>query len=367
MIKTDREKDLSRILCVFGSLDQGGAESMCMQLYHHMDRTKIQFDFVTHSGPGGAYEEEIRALGGRIYYCPQYKIINDLAYRAWWRRHLSAHPEHRIIHGHYFSISSVYFNVAHQFGCVTIGHSHTDGFSNPLKRLFIKGVEKKSDYCFACSEQAGKMLFPHKEFKVLRNAIDVEQFTYNRKVAEEVRREFSLGDSFVLGTVGTIKQIKNPLGVIELFHALSLKKPDSRLLWVGRDEGMRSEAEERLRELGLQDKVVFTGTRSDVNRLMQAMNCFVLPSFSEGIPVVLIEAQAAGLPCFVSDTVSKDAGITELCHYLPLDEWDRWAKEILTVNGNRNDMKAAISATGYDIHDTAEWLQQFYLNISDHA
>lgn len=352
-----------RVLCVFGSLDQGGAESMCMNLYRHIDRSKVQFDFVSHSGPGGAFEEEIRTLGGKIYYCPRYKISNDLTYRKWWRRHLSAHPEHRIIHGHYFSVSSVFFSVAHQFGCITIGHSHTDSFANPLKRIFIKGVEKESDYCFACSEKAGKMLFPHKEFVVLRNAIDIQRFTYNESIASEVREEFSLGNTFVLGTVGTIKEVKNPLGMIEIFREVSKYKPDSKLLWVGRDEGMQKDAETRLKELGLVDRVFFTGPRSDVNRLMQAMDCFLLPSLSEGIPVVLIEAQAAGLACYASEAVSRETNITGLCHYLPLNEWPIWAENIVQESGNRQDMESVISAAGYDIHESAAWLQDFYLGI----
>ena len=133
-----------RVLCVFSKLGRGGAENMCMNLYRRIDRNRIQFDFVKHGPEAGMFEEEIRALGGRIYEAPRYKLYNHIAYCRWWRRHLENHPEHQIVHGHYFSISAIYFHVAHQLGRITVGHSHSTAVSRSsriqtrLKRLLCK-------------------------------------------------------------------------------------------------------------------------------------------------------------------------------------------------------------------------------------
>ena len=357
--------DPIRVLCVFSTLDRGGAESMCMNLYRHIDREKVQFDFVKHTNAKCAFDEEIISLGGKIYIAPRFKGYNLIPYQSWWRNHLAQHPEHRIIHGHYFTASKYYFAVCKKMNRITIGHSHTDTYSDKdiAKRIMIRNVENYCDYRLACSEKAGKLLYPHKDFMVLKNAIDTDLYRFDPAIRSEVREEYNLRDSFTLGTVGTIKEVKNPLGIVEIFSEVSKMKPDTKLLWVGRDEGMQGTAEARLKELGLADHVIFTGTRSDVYRLMQAMDIFILPSFSEGIPVVMIEAQAAGLPCFASEAVSKDTDITGLCRYLPLEEWAVWSKEITAYCEERKDTSQAIKAAGFDIHDTASWIQEFYLNI----
>lgn len=207
-----------RVLCVFSLLDRGGAESMCMNLYRRIDHSKIQFDFVKHGPQKGAFEEEIHSLGGRIYEAPRYQIYNHQFYCTWWKQHLEDHPEHQIIHGHYYSVSAVYFKVAHEMGRITVGHSHSTSVSGPnwwetqLKRMLCKGVERQADYCLACSKAAGQWLFPHKEFTVLPNAVDAERFSFNPRIAQEVRCELSLGDHYVVGTVGRIVQVKNPMG-----------------------------------------------------------------------------------------------------------------------------------------------------------
>lgn len=334
-----------------------------MNLLRHINREKVLFDFVKHTEKKCAFDDEIESLGGRIYITPKFKGYNLFQYLVWWRKHLKQHPEHQLIHGHFFTISPIYFCIAHSMQRVTIGHSHANTIKPWIKKYLSSLTEYFADYRLACSEQAGKLLYPHKDFTVLRNAIDSELYRYNAEIAVEVRKEFDLGNSFILGTVGTIKEVKNPLGIVEILSEVSKIKPGTKLLWVGRDEGMQETAEARLKELGLTDHVIFTGTRSDVHRLMQAMDAFILPSFSEGIPVVMIEAQAAGLPCFASDAVSKDTDITGLCRYLPLNEWGAWAKEITEYNEERKDTSQAIKSAGYDIHDTAAWLQEFYLNI----
>jgi len=351
-----------RVLCVFSTLNRGGAETMCMNLYRHIDREKVQFDFVKHSPAKGAYEDEIVALGGKIYEAPRYRLYNHFQYCKWWKRHLTQHPEHRIIHCHFFTMASAFFSVAKRAGCSTIVHAHTSKTNNRIKELMLKSVEKDADFCFACSQEAGKWLFPHREFTVLNNAIDTERFMFNPAVRREYREEFQLKNEYVLGTVARLIAVKNPFVLIEVFKIVHQKNQQSKLLWVG-DGRLRPEIEQKLREEGLSDSVILTGVRSDVPDLLQAMDCFLLPSVFEGLPVTLIEAQGSGLPCFVSETVTKEADITGLCQYLPLNSPETWADAILNDRTKRENTSQKIIDAGYDIQTTAKWLEDFYLHI----
>lgn len=355
-----------RILCVFSTLDRGGAESMCMNLYRHVDRNKVQFDFVKHTSKKCAFDEEIECLGGRIFVAPRFKGYNLIQYQTWWKKHLEQYPEHQIVHGHYFTVSKYYFSVCKKLRRTTIGHSHTDTytFKNLAKLIMIHGVERLCDYRFACSEKAGKLLYPHKDFIVLKNAIDTEKYSCDPGIAKEVREEFDLGDSLTLGAVGTIKKVKNPLGMVEILNAIIKIRPNTKLLWIGCDGGMKQQVVEKLQEYNLSDNVIFTGVRSDVYRLMQGMDAYIMPSISEGIPVSLVEAQAAGMRCFVSDTVSRESDVTGRCHFLQLDDWMQWAEVILKSDLKRIDTTEQIIQAGYDINSTAAWLQRFYLELA---
>ena len=357
--------DPIRVLCVFSTLDRGGAESMCMNLYRHIDRNRIQFDFVKHTPEKCAFDDEIDSLGGRIYIAPRFRGYNLIQYQSWWKKHLEQHPEHQIIHGHYFTVSKFYFPVCKKMDRITIGHSHTDSYSWKRidKRMMIYGVEDYCDYRLACSEKAGKLLYPNKDFIILKNAIEIKKYAYNPEIAKEVREEFGLGDDLILGAVGTIKEVKNPLGMVDILNAVVQQKPNTKLLWVGNDGGMKQQVIEKIENNNLSDRVVFSGVRSDVHRLLQAMDVFLMPSFSEGIPVSMIEAQAAGLPCFVSDEVSREADITNNCCYLPLGDYKKWAHAIMKANLSHLDNYQRIVSAGYDISTTANWMTDFYKKI----
>ena len=355
-----------RILCVFSELNRGGAESMCMNLYRQMDRSRVQFDFVKHGSKIGLFEDEIRAMGGQVYEAPKYRIYNHAAYCKWWIKHLRAHPEHQIVHGHYFTISAIYFKIAHSQGRVTVAHSHsaaraTKHWKEQIKAKLRKDIEKYADYCLACSQDAGKWLFPNREFIVLNNAIDTKRFSYCSQDAQEVRKELALGNDFVVGTVGRMIPVKNPMGIVEIFKALSEKKRDVRLLWVG-DGQLRAEAEAALAQAGVLERTVFTGVRSDVDRLMQAMDVFILPSLLEGLPLVLVEAQVAGLPCLCSEAVTREVDLTGRCEFLPVNQPELWAARILTAPHDRPDTRGEICRAGYDIETASQWLEHFYLD-----
>ena len=357
-----------RVLCVFSILDRGGAETMCMNLYRQIDRSKIQFDFVKHTPAIGAYEAEITALGGRIFEAPQYQGINHMAYCRWWKAHLQAHPEHRIIHGHYYTISPVYFKVAHQYGRVTVAHSHSTSAGkmtpkNLLANLWLARINLHSDYRLACAVPAGEWLFHKAPFTVFHNGIDSQAFAFDPETRAEVRAEFGLANhELVIGTVGSIFYPKNPLGIVEILREVRKREPNAKMLWAG-DGSMRQKVEEAIQRNGLENCCQLLGNRTDVNRIMQAMDVFILPSIYEGLPVVTVEAQAAGLPCILSDAITKEANLTGLCQFLPISDSAAWADAVLRVNPIRENTRQKIIDAGYDIKSTSDWLTGFYRSI----
>ena len=352
-----------RVLCVFSTLDRGGAESMCMNIYRKIDRSKVQFDFVKHTSDIGAYEDEIIDLGGRVYEAPTYKLINHFSYCAWWENHFKNHTEHTIIHGHYFTIASVYFRIAKKYNRITIAHSHAKAVDSKIKELMIRFLPEVSDYKLACSNEAGKWLYRGDSFVVLKNAIDLESYRFNPEIRNTYRENLGIDNKYVVGTVANFSKVKNPFGLIDLFDQVHKKCKRACLLWVG-DGGLRGEIEKRIDEKGLSNHVILLGTRSDVPQLLQAMDVFVLPSLSEGLGIAAIEAQAAGLPTICSSNVPKEAAISPLCSHLALNNLGIWVDTVLAQDVyKRDDSSNYIAESGYDVSRTSKWIENFYCDI----
>lgn len=361
-----------RILNLFTIMDRGGAESIVMNYYRHIDRSKVQFDFMVHREQRGAFDDEIEAMGGRIYrMCPIYPQ-NFGRYKKMLRRFFSEHPEYRIIHSHMSELGYFAFKEAKRQGIpVRICHAHNTPDRFDLKmimRTYFKTVMKPYiTHRFICGTAAGCWLFGEKyqdQFIMMNNAIDTAQYAFSPEIRAEMRRELGLENRFVVGHVGRFAEQKNHLFLLEIFAALSQKRSDAVLLLVGGGE-REAEVRKRVQSLGLQERVKFLGVRNDINRVMQAMDTFVFPSFFEGLGVAVIEAQTAGLPCFVSDKVPLAAKLTDHVYYLPLNESaDYWANEILChfTAFIRCDMHDEVAAQHFDIVENAKWLQEFYLN-----
>lgn len=359
-----------RVLQVLGCLNRGGAEAMIMNLYRNIDREKVQFDFVVHTEDKCVYDHEVEQLGGCIYHCPKYKGWNHAQYVFWWTTFFENHPNYRILHSHIRSSAAVFFRIAKKSGVVTIAHSHNTsngtGIASIVKKVFQNNICKYADACFACGEAAGKWLFKKDSFTVLNNAIDVQKFAYDERKRKEARKEFQLDESILLvGTVGRFIAQKNPSGIIEIIKQLHTVKPEAKFLWVG-DGEMRHSIEKTIHEECLQETVIFTGVRNDVDMLLQAMDVFIMPSLWEGLPVVGIEAQASGLPCLFSENVTRETQKTALCRFLPIDNPKLWVDCILECTENpRVDTRQQLIDAGYDICSTSLWLQEFYLEKAD--
>lgn len=361
-----------RILHVFGWLDRGGAEAVIMELYRHIDRSKVQFDFVVHTSRKCEYNDEIVSLGGRIFSVPSFSLKTLISYKKAWKVLLESHSEWRIIHGHVRSTASIYLSIAKKLGRYTIAHSHSISSGKGLSAHVKNALQKRivADYYFACSKKAGEWLFGKKinnsNYSTLPNAIDTEKYSFDKNVRSSVRREFGCGKSIVIGHVGNFYDVKNHSFLLSVFYELQ-KCYDAKLMLVG-DGTLRQEIEEKINDLGINAKVDILGVRNDVFRLFQAMDFFVFPSKYEGLGVVLIEAQTSGLPCVMSDKVPDEAIVTSnLVSVMSLDKSvDEWADHIISRLGEERYSRIdEVKAHGYDIRDTAKWLEEFYLSINN--
>lgn len=355
-----------RVLQVVTYMGRGGLETMLMNYYRNIDRDKVQFDFLTHRDERWDYDDEIESLGGKIYHLPKLNPFSK-SYLNALDKFFKEHKEYQIVHCHQDCLSGVVLKVAKKNGVkFTIAHSHNANQDKNLKYL-IKVFEKRkipkyADKLFACGDEAGRWMFNTDNFEVLHNAIDTDLYTYNKEKADKVKKEFGIENKFVVGHVGRFSTQKNHEFLIDVFNEVQKVKEDSVLMLVG-DGDLRPEIEQKVRDLQIENKVIFTGVRSDVNDLMQGMDVFLFPSLYEGLGIVLIEAQAAGLRCVISDTIPKDGVLTDDVTCISLAQSPVvWANEILKYQKyKRSNNKEIIKKADYDIKNNAKTLEQFYI------
>lgn len=356
-----------RVLHVVTYMGRGGLETMIMNYYRHIDRSQVQFDFLTHRDFWADYDDEIEALGGKIYRLSRL-VPWSQSYRRALDTFFAEHPEYRIVHVHQDCLSSVILKAAQKHGVpVRIAHSHASNQDKNLKYLiklyYRRQIPRYATELFACSREAGEWMFSGKEYRILNNAIDAKQYVFSPELKSKVRGKLGIcPDSFVIGHVGRFEAPKNHSKLIDVFCEICGKQENARLLLIG-DGKLRPMICDKVRQLGLEDRVIFTGVRDDVPALMQAMDVFALPSLYEGLGIVAIEAQASGLPCVLSDTVSDAAMVTPLAEKVPLDERaSHWAERILRYKEfDRYDTSQQIIGAGFDIVENARWLQNEYL------
>ena len=356
-----------RVLQIVTNMDRGGLETMLMNYYRHIDREKVQFDFLEHRQERAAYDDEIESLGGRIYRVPRLDPLSPAYYHA-LDGFFSAHPEYRIVHSHLDCMSAYPLHAARRAGIpVRIAHAHSTSQDRNWKLLFKiaskRQIPRYATDLFACSADAGMWMFGTRNVHVLPNAIEVDRYTFDQSVRERMRKELGLENALVIGHVGRFSVVKNHSFLLDVFAQVKCREPNSKLLLVGGGSEMQA-IRQKSEALGLSRDVVFTGVRGDVANLMQAMDVFVFPSLYEGLGIALIEAQAAGLPCIVSDAIPQEAYLTDLLtrEHLsaPLAEWAEMTLE--KRNTPRIDYSAEIAAHGFDITTEAVKLQEFYIN-----
>lgn len=370
-------KEPIRVLQVLGGTGLGGAESRVMDLYRSVDRTRVQFDFAVHNAKRDHFDDEIEALGGHIYRLPRFRIYNWPAYRRAWKLFFAEHPGYACVHGHMTSTASIYLPVAKKAGVLrTVAHARSAGVDGGLKgkltRLMRRNLWKKADFCFACSALAGEAVFGEKAQKkglvhVIPNAIAVEKFAYDSAKREEMRSRLNVQERFVVGHVGRFNPMKNHLFLLEIFAQIKKERKDAALLLLGEGGGMDA-AKERAQQLGIGDCVFFLGNQENVADYYQAMDFLVFPSLYEGMPGTVLEAQAAGLPCLIADTITAEVKVTKLVQTMSLDAAaQKWARNVigrmekLSETGEiRHSGVEELKKAGFDVNDQARRMTAFY-------
>lgn len=359
-----------RVLVLDTVMDRGGAETMIMNYYRQIDRSKIQFDFLVNRPYEAAYEKEIQELGGKIFrMCPLYPQYFG-RYKKEVREFLKAHPEYQIIHSNLEERSYFALKEAKKLDIpVRISHSHNAPRGFDLKSIiryyFRANLKPQVTHMFTCGEEAGIWLYGKKQQDqviMMNNAIDAKLYQYHPAVEEEMRKELGLEGKFVIGHVGRFFPQKNHTFLIDIFAKVYQQNKNAVLLLVGGGE-LETEIKEKVEELNLTEVVKFLGVRSDIHRLMQAFDVFILPSLFEGFPVTMVEAQAAGLPCIISDQVPPQCAITKNVEIISLKQSpQQWAEHLLTYqNTKKQNTYETIVKQNFDIKANAKWLQQFYL------
>ncbi|WP_372757856.1 glycosyltransferase family 1 protein [Mariniflexile sp.] len=373
-----------RILQILTVMNRGGAETMVMNYYRHIDRTKVQFDFLLHRQDEGVFDQEIHQLGGNIFRLQNISLKNLLGYQKSLDEFFQEHSKYKIVHSHLNALSFFVLKAAKKHNIpVRIAHSHTSLHYlnlNPFSKerhslsfifkfftqnIFKLGVPKYANHYYACGITAGKWLFGNgniKKVKIINNAIDASQFIYNPNTSISKKKELGVENKLVIGHVGNFVVEKNHAFLLDIFYEFKKLKEDCKLILVGGGDATRFR--NKTKELGIDNDVLFLGVRSDVKDILQAMDIFVFPSTNEGLPVTLIEAQASGLKILASSNISKELKVTDLVDFVSLEESAKyWAKLVLdSLDYNRNNTFNKIIEGNYDIKNNASMLQHFYQN-----
>lgn len=359
-----------RVLHVVTYMGRGGLETMLMNYYRNIDRSKVQFDFLVHRSFEADYDKEIEALGGKIYYLPN---LNPFS-RTYLKRldlFFKQHKEYKIVHSHLDCMAGIPLKYAKLNGVpVRIAHAHNSNQTKDkkylLKLYFKRNIPKYATVLFACSEEAGQWMFGGAEFKVLYNAIDARQYVYNESIRNDIRKRLNIEvDTIVIGHVGRFSPQKNHDFLIDVFVKLKKSKPNSKLILVGIGE-LQDRIKDKVNSVGLTEDVIFAGLRKDVPEILQAMDVFVFPSLFEGLGMANIEAQAAGLPCIISERVPVECVKTNgLVKQIRLNESaEQWALQIIeSTHLKRRNTFDEIKASGFDVQVNAKKLESFYLGL----
>lgn len=364
-----------RVLHSVSNMDRAGLETMLMNYYRHIDRDLVQFDFLANKPKPGAYEDEVRELGGRIFVSPGFNPIKLPKYRAYMKKLFEDNPEIQIVHAHNGALAYYALREAQRNGIKhRIAHSHNSKLNLdmkwPIKQYCRHNLKNVATDLWGCGELAvqfyfGKKVVDEHQYVLIKNAIEEERFIYNEQIRKQMRMKYNLEDKFVVGHVGRFMLQKNHVFLVEVFEQVYKRNPNAVLLLIGEGE-LQDEIKKDIMKRGLGDAVVFTGSIPNVNEMYQAMDVFVLPSLYEGLPVVGVEAQAAGVRSIFSDTITREIGITDLAQFVPLTKRpEQWAEIILSNVGHCDhiDMSDEIKKSGYSIHTEAKKMEKMYLDI----
>ena len=361
-----------RVLHVVGAMNRGGTETMLMNLYRNIDRDKVQFDFISFSEEEAHYDKEIESMGGKIIKLPKpsmlkpNKAISDIS------NTIKKNGPYEVVHAHTLFNSGFAVKAAKKSNIkVRVTHAHTtlDNEANLIRKIYTKYmrniINKNSTNLLACSNEAGKYLFGKdilnkSNYTFFSNLIDYKSILNTKyEDIEKFKNDNDLNNKLVIGHVGTLKTSKNQKFLIEITNFLVTQNYNVKLLLVG-DGSMRDELESLVNEYGIEKNVIFTGVREDVDVILHSMDIFVFPSIYEGLGLVLLEAQAAGLPCLVSEAIQLEADLKiGLVEKLNLsDGVESWSNKIIKMCDSKKIDKKTIE----NVFDSSDYSTEKCIN-----
>ena len=374
---TNREPHVLRVLQVGMTRNLGGIETYLIEQFRHLDKSKIDYDFVNITGEYSiCYEDEILASGSKIFKVVSRHKNPLLHYWQWFNILLQNKGVYDVIVLNTNSLEYVFPLVLGKvFGIpVRVIHSHNSGFENKqgLARRILVGMNKKllawsANLRFACSQFAGQWMFKDNPYHVIYNAIDIHKYDADLVVRDEMRQALNLDTALTLLHVGRFSYQKNHSFLLDIFKEVHSIQPDSVLLLVGdttEESEFLTEVKRKIKAYGLEHVVRLLGRRDDVNKIMQAADVLVMPSFFEGLTVVGIEAQACDLPLLLSDTVTKELGLLPSTQFISLDAGAKaWAEVIVnSKQHNRQSRYEELKAAGYDIGNETERVEKLLID-----
>ena len=361
-----------RIAVIVGKMASGGKKSLIMEYYRHIDRTQIQFDFICDSDSQAIPTEEIESLGGRVYTIAPYqhifKNITDM-------RKIYVTNKYPVVHAYNSTMNIFPMFIAKRCGIPvriseSISMAHAKDWKTVLKKVLRPMSKWFANYYMACGKECGRWQFGDKFFNagkvdVFKTVVDTGFNSFDPELRKKTREKYGWSDKIVVGHIGRFTVQKNPLYMLEIFAAVARKAPEAVLCLIG-DGELKREMMKKINQLGIEEQVAYLGRREDIQQFYNAMDCFLLPSLYEGLPVVGLEAECCGLPTFFSTEIAKEANACDaLGHFIELNESaEVWAEEILkTVKENmpvRKSYAEEVASAGFDSKSEALRLQRYY-------
>ncbi len=366
------DEKMIHILHVFNNLNRGGAETLIMNVYRSIDRSKVQFDFAVHSALPQDYIEEIEELGGKVYVFPAFKGVNWLHYKRVWKRFLIENNQYQAIHSHIRSYSFIYLKEAKKKEIITIAHGHSTsngfGVKSFVKNVMQHNIRKYADYYLGCSIESGEWLFGSKivnseKFSIFKNSINIKDFIYNQNTRNYFRNNLSINSKVAMVNVGRFTNCKNQKFLIDVLYKLLMIDNKYCLILVG-DGKLKPKIKKYVHKLKLDEYVFFLGKIKNVADILSASDIFVMPSKWEGFPLSIIEAQVSQLPCIVSDNITKSTNVSGKVFFLPIKNGaNQWVDLITKIALIARTNGSVFINGSFDALDNSKWLYEYYTKI----
>lgn len=359
-----------KILNIIRTMNMGGAQVIIMNLLRNIDKDKFQLDFLLNEE--GVFDDEIRKLGGKIYYMPYLTQVGQLKYKKNLIKFFNEHREYQIVHSHMNQVSGIILEAAKIAHVpIRIAHSHTTGNKNNLivkiyKKYLQKKINKNATHLIACSKETANWLYTNraKEALIINNGISMERFKFSQEKRNLVRHSLNISDeTIVVGNVGRFSKVKNHVFMLEVFKEFR-KKYNAKLLLIGEGE-LKEDIINKAKQDNILQDIIFKVEKNSVENYYNAMDVYICPSLYEGIPLTLIEAQTNGIPVIASNTIDPKVKLTDNFIFeslsSPISIWIEKMHELLDI-GRKNNI-ANVQEAGYDIKEQTLKLENFYSTI----